>query len=315
MNKNEKIKQMDLIIEQALNGNASGTDTPSIEEQNLHEIAGSLASFDARSQSGVESQLKQKLLRQMADPKIRTSSSNRQPRLRRYSLATLVLASVLIIAVIAIPPVRAAAENLFTQIGNLILKNNPTDAQQYVATMQSGIPTPTLDPNWVCTDCPEPVIMGVLTAQQASDKAGYRVYEPQYIPEGYELTSRDVFQTDKTITTSSSFSKELEIPLHDGLQFSGIIAIGQTHYLDGSQPNIANVGEVPIVDVTVRGNPGVWLEQVPIYPFQDAEGNWQYAYWNQLEWSEDGFNFMIQTNMPADLLPLEELMKIADSLN
>jgi hypothetical protein len=31
-------------------------------------------------------------------------------------------------------------------------------------------------------------------------------------------------------------------------------------------------------------------------------------------WTKDGYDFIIQTNMPSDLLPLNELLKIAESL-
>ncbi len=65
---------------------------------------------------------------------------------------------------------------------------------------------------------------------------------------------------------------------------------------------------------TVRGQPGVWLEQIPILPFQNQKGEWDYARWNQLVWIEDGYNFMLQTNMPSDILTLDELLKIAASL-
>jgi len=95
---------------------------------------------------------------------------------------------------------------------------------------------------------------------------------------------------------------------------SGIIAIDQTLMKENADPWIMEIGENSIVDVTVRGQDGVWLEQIPIYPFQNEQGEWDYARWNQLIWSENGFNFVIQTNMPSDLLTLDDLLKIAESL-
>ena len=134
------------------------------------------------------------------------------------------------------------------------------------------------------------------------------------MPEGYTLSTRDVFQSAQSTTVATSFRMELNPPLHDGAQMSGIITIDQTLMNENADPWVMEIGENPIVDVNVRGQEGIWLEQIPIYPFQNEQGEWEYARWNQLFWSENGFNFVIQTNMPSDLLPLDELLKIAESL-
>ena len=231
----------------------------------------------------------------------------------RTAFAMMVMV-VIIAALIATPQGRAFAQEIIRRIGNFVITDEASDAEKYVATLQSGTPTPTVDPNWVCTDCPEPVVVGLLTIEQASAKAGFPVYEPTYIPLGYQLSSRDVLNTGSSITAHMSYRIELDPPLHDGLQMAGIIAISQTLVSSDAQPWETGVGDIPIVDVTVRGQPGVWLEQVPIIPFQDQQGEWDYERWNQLIWSEDGYNFMLQTNMPSDILPLAELLKMAESL-
>jgi hypothetical protein len=58
----------------------------------------------------------------------------------------------------------------------------------------------------------------------------------------------------------------------------------------------------------------MWLEAVPITPVQDQQGQWDYERWNQLIWTKDGYDFIIQTNILSDLLLLNELLKIAESL-
>ncbi|HPS42271.1 MAG TPA: hypothetical protein PK040_06680 [Anaerolineaceae bacterium] len=314
MNDKKRIQHEKMGMYQARQEMPSVTANPKQEDEELQQLAGSLAAFDARAYSKIETQLKQHLLTRMEHQQAYAKPANRPQHLRRFSLAALAAAVLLVVVFLSVPPLRAAADNLFIQIGKMFINNNPTDAEEYVAVMQSGTPTATIDPNWECNDCPEPQIMGKLSGDQASEQAGYHVLEPAYIPQGYELSTRDVLNTGATITTSTDYRMELEEPLHDGMQSAGIIAIGQTSFLAEAQPWESSVGDVPIVEVTVRRNPGAWLEQVPVYPFQDAEGNWQYAYWNQLVWSEDGFNFMIQTNMPVDLLPMEEIMKIAESM-
>ena len=239
--------------------------------------------------------------------------SSRVRRPLRFALPAIAIAVFLVVFLLT-PQGRALGQDLLHRIGNFIFSNEPSDAEVYVATMQSGTPTPTVDPNWVCTDCPEPVIVGMLTQTQASDKAGFPVYVPTYISEGYSLVDRDVLFTDSSTTAHASYSMELDPPLHDGQQMSGIIAITQTLVADDAAPWETGVGDVPIVDVVVRGQPGVWLEQLPIIPIQNEQGEWDYARWNQLIWTESGYNFMIQTNMTSDLLPLDELLKIADGL-
>ena len=233
---------------------------------------------------------------------------------RRFINATVFAVLTFALLVAATPQGRALAQDIIRRIGNFVVTNETSDAEKYVATLQSGTPTPTMDPNWVCTDCPEPVEFGLLTIEQASAKAGFPVYEPTYISPGYQLSGRDVLKTQSSITADTSYRMELDPPLHDGLQMTGIIAIEQTRVSSDTPPWEMGVGDVPIVDVTVRGQPGVWLEQVPIIPFQDSQGEWDYARWNQLIWSEAGYNFMLQTNMPSDILPLSELLKIAEAL-
>jgi hypothetical protein len=229
---------------------------------------------------------------------------------RRFGIATVLVVLVAVSIVAATPQGRAWARGIIHQIGNFVITDEPSDAEKYVATLQSGTPTSTANPDWN----PELVVSGLLTVSQASTKAGFPVYGPVYIPDGYLLSSRDVLFSDSSTTVDTSFRIELDPPLHDGLQMAGIIAISQT-LVDGSaQPWGKGVGDTPIVEVAVREQPGIWLEQIPVTPFQDQNGQWDYERWNQLIWSEAGYTFMIQTNMPSDMLPLAELLKIAKSL-
>ena len=238
-----------------------------------------------------------------------------QPVARRRIIKAMALASLTVALLITTTPQgQAFAQNIIRTIGNFVLTDKGSDAENYVATLQSGTPTPTVDPNWVCVDCQEPMAVALLTITQASAKAGFPVYEPKYIPFGYQLSSRDVFSSDSSVTADMSYRVELDSPLHVGEQMAGIIAISQTRVSSDAQPWELGVGDVPVTDITVRGQSGVWLEQVPIIPFKDSQGEWDYARWNQLIWTEDNYTFMLQTNMPSDILPLGELLEIAESL-
>lgn len=318
---NNFIKDIDHLLS---NGSAERSEAPEAYQKML-QLAQTLINTDTRSKSNIELSLRKRLLDHAASGIELTQTTKnganrldvrRNPTLRRRHAFTIVLSVVAFLTILTftIPPVRAFAQDLIRRVGNFIFINGPTDAEQYVATMQSGTPTPTVDPNWVCTDCIEPRVVGLLSVQESDSKAGFSVYAAGYIPVGYTLTTRDVLQTDQSTTVDTSYRVELNPPLHNGTQMAGIIAIGQTQMKETAAPWTMEIGENPIVDVTVRGQDGIWLEQIPIYPFQNEHGEWEYARWNQLFWSENGFNFVIQTNMPSDLLPLEEMLKIADSL-
>ncbi len=290
-------------------------------EPEIRAIAQYLQEDDPSQKSQIRASLKESLLKQHR-MRLSGKSSNTSPSARliissklQWGLISFILLAVFLLLLTTVPTVKAFTDEFITRIGNLIYKEGPTDAQIYVATMQSGTPTATFDPNKKCTNCPTPQVVGLLSIVEVSDKAGYPVLEAQYIPEGYQISGRDVLFTGKTITVDTSYRMELNPPLHDGEQMSAILSITQTRFIDENYTWESSIGEVPVVDVTVRGNPGVWLEQIPTYPFQDEAGDWQYAYWNQLVWSENGFNFVLQTNLPSSMMPLSELQKIADSLH
>lgn len=325
MTDHEWINEFNEDIEQLqTSGSAERSGAPE-SYQKMLRLAQTLVNTDTRSKSQIEGSLRKKLLDRATNGMEKTQTTKAGPDLldvhqnislhvRRTIAIVLTVFALFTVLTLTIPPVRAFAQDLIRRVGNFLFINGPTDAEQYVATMQSGTPTPTMDPNWVCNDCPEPQIVGLLTVQEASSKAGFSVYAIDYVPEGYTLSTRDVLQTAQSTTVDTSYRMELDPPLHNGEQMSGIIAINQTLMKENADPWIMEIGENPPVDVTVRGQDGVWLEQIPIYPFQNEQGEWVYSRWNQLIWSEKGFNFVLQTNMPSDMLSLEDLLKIAESL-
>ena len=318
---NEFNEDIELLLS---SGSAKRSETPEAY-QKIIRLAQTLINTDTRSKSKIEGSLRKRLLDRVnngmesAQTKKSTTAllevnQKRSPRVRRTYAIVLSIFALFTLLTLTILPVRAFAQDLIRRVGNLIFTNAPTYAEQYVATMQSGTPTPTVDPNWVCTECIEPQALSLLTVQEATLKAEFPVFAAFYLPDGYKLSSRDVQQTAQSTTVDTSYRMELNPPLHDGAQMSGIIAIGQLLMKENADPWTMEIGDNPIVDVTVRGQDGIWLEQIPVYPFQNDQGEWDYARWNQLIWSENGFTFVLQTNMPSDLLPLDELLKIAGSL-
>lgn len=311
MTEPDRAKRFSAAVERLLAGESAAA-APG-EAGDLLELAQALAAHDTRAYSQVEPSLRRQLLsRQKGLPPMLT----RHPTLLRLSrlLAALALTASLALIILAVPPVRTLAQAVIRRIGNFVITSEPSDAEQYVATITSGTPTPTPDPHLAaCTDCAA-VVSGRLTPAEASAKAGFPVYAPAYVPAGYWLSSRDVLTTTATTTAYASYRMELDPPLHAGLQMAGIIAIGQTLAREGTPLWEKGVGDVPVVEVTVHGQPGVWLEQIPVIPFQAESSAWDYERWNQLIWAEAGYSFMLQTNMPVEYLPLEEMLKIAASL-
>jgi hypothetical protein len=312
-------------IEQLLSSGSSNRSEAPESYLKMVRLAQTLVSTDTRSKSRIEDSLRKRLMDRATNgientqiTKSRTRlldiHDDRSLRVRRTFAIVLSVLVFFTILTLTIPPVRAFAQDLIRRVGDFMLVNGPTDAEQYVATMQSGTPTPTMNPNNVCTDCSEPQLVGLLTVREANSKAGFSVYTPGYVPEGYTLSSRDVFLSAKSTTAASSYRIELDPPLHNGEQMAGIITIDQTLMKENADPWTMEIGDTPIVDITVRGQDGVWLEQIPIYPFETNQGEWDYARWNQLMWSENGYTFVLQTNMPSNLLPLDELLKMAESL-
>lgn len=245
MTEKEQINYLNQMVENILQHKSVLNMDNSPEEAEITKLARLLTADDPTDQSQIKESVKEKIrmqTRQRKDTANKNQNGSPSPihvlRLtkRWIPLAAIALAGALLVFVFSVPSVKAFAEGFIIRIGNLIISEGPTDAQTYVATVQSGVPTATLDPNFVCTDCVEPGIAGLLTVSQASLKAGYPVFEAQYIPEGYQITSRDVYISGQTITTDTSYRMELATPLHGGEQISAVIAIGQTSFVEGSKP-------------------------------------------------------------------------------
>lgn len=305
MNTQDVIKQFNMDLDRLIE--KKHLDARESQDENK-SIAVALVGDDPSRKSRVQSSLRKHLMDQFSQPRV----SSHRPIRWQWAFATALV--VLVAVVFTVPPLRAMAQDIIRVIGDVIVSNAPTDAEEYVATLQSGTPTPTPDPDiQPCEDCGEQVV-GLFSLDEVSQMAGFSAYSPQYVPEGYWLAARDVFDRSAPLMVITDYRMELDPPLHDGLQMAGIISIEQIYDRNGDYSWDMNVGDIPIVNITVNGQTGVWLEQIPVIPFQDDSGQWEYERWNRLIWEDDGFTFIIQTNMPSDLLPLVELIRIAESL-
>lgn len=123
---------------------------------------------------------------------------------------------------------------------------------------------------------------------EAGKLAGFTVFVPAYLPEGYTaMTGWLVTSQDNGVVVFNACK--------DGT--NNFIGLNQLRYGDGASKETYHRDQ--IVDVTVRGQSGVWLPD-PSSP----NGK------NALVWEENGMTYSLISNS----LPLDEMLKVAESL-
>ena len=311
MKTNEFARHFNEALDLQFNGKDTAPRNLTAEDQSLLQLAERLeADISPRSKRHFEA-LKTSLLERIA-----SKPRHLQP-VRRWSWAGTAAALVVLLAIsLTIPPIRVFAQEILQKIGNYFFVNESTYAEQVVATLQSGTPTTTPDPMKACDNCLDEQRTSIELASQAeaSRLAGFRVYIPEHIPAGFSAEGTTVLETEQTVTASTSYRAPLPPELQDNFQTDAILSLSQTALKDNAELWSFETGGVEPLPVTLRGVEGAWLAEVPMQPYQDASGNWQYVKWNMLIWEEDGFQFKLQTNMPLQVLSKQELMTVAESL-
>lgn len=216
----------------------------------------------------------------------------RSTQLFRHFSLTAAATLMLVLLVLVIPPLNAFAQDILRQIGNLSLTNSPTLAERELNDLQD-------------TTSDTPLVL--LTLEEASNQAGFAVLTPSYVPTDFTLVYRVVEESDsaKMVMTTYQLARN---PKEDQSiwVYQGIVPDNQEY----------PVGDAAVVDVTVRGLPGVWVENVVTgveYSAAADHTNGQSTLLrsNFLFWEENGFLFAIQ----SPVLGLDETLKVAESLN
>jgi hypothetical protein len=212
--------------------------------------------------------------------------------LRRPALA-LAAAILLAITLAAIPPLNAFARDVLRQIGVISF----TDAERvapHPADAPRGLPDPTPTP--IPLNRPQTLT----TLDEISAEAGFRPLVPGYLPAGYALAD----------LLAMEYLDDAQQPQGRGTSLIYWQTGDRDRYLDiqqalftGDEPHEFPVGDNPITDVTVRGQPGVWLEQARLDPRAGHTAN-------ILLWEEAGY---IHSLFSASLA-LAEMLTIAESL-
>jgi hypothetical protein len=208
------------------------------------------------------------------------------PRGMRFAALTLSLFIVLTVTLFLSPSIRTFAQSLLRQIGGYTFTQGvpqPLDASKLPASINivdtSTSTSIELTGDSSVTD--DPV--------SAGDLAGFPVLAPSYLPLGYIPMDdgwRITPESNSTAVTNGYFDTT-----------KNYFFITQWKVGEGDTPKTYTREE--IVDVTVRGQNGVWLPNASANSSSVA-----------LVWAENGITYSIISNA----LSLDEILKVAESL-
>ena len=232
----------------------------------------------------------------------------------RVAVLSLSIFAVLALALLVSPPVRAFAQDLVWHIGGFKFVQGTPSAEQL--NQRNGKDKPMATPDaaelaravakqtqiaqnpqnsiesstQMALDAQRKGLTGtqqIQTAAEAGKQAGFTVLAPAYIPSGYTLGPAE------WIITNDPGGITVRAPFYLAEQGKNLLAISEFKPAEGYQS--PTFYRTQIKDVTVRGQPGLWLPA---------------DHKTALVWVENGITFTIS----CDGLTLDEALKIAESL-
>lgn len=263
-----------------------------VKQDALHNemlsIANALATANLETLSKGRVSLRNRLLSNEASPAHRPT-----PRAMKMA-ATLVLVLALFITVFAVsPPLRSWAQEVLARVGALIITDAPTYAEQELPRLQTGTPERLRGPE-----------LESLSQEEASRRVGFTVLVPRNLP---KWKPQFIFHLDTDRVTV--------LGVYDGWYGVNIFQMKLTDEQEEEFP----IGDADVLEVTVRGQTGYWIEEAAtsliggggsaFHGMKDIV--WQQGYNNILTWEEDGIVYLM---LADDELPLGELLTIAESL-
>ena len=223
----------------------------------------------------------------------------------KAAAASALLLLVVVAAFAASPPLRTWAQEVLARVGNMIVTDAPTDAEQ----MLPGLLTAT--PEWVEGPSPES-----LSQEEASRRVGFAVLVPRDIPKGEDIYAPPGGAPWEDKWDICAVRNEaLVVGIYN--RWYGV-RILQLRLTDEQSEDLA-IGDADIVAVTVRGQTGYWIEEATtsmtllsvVGSLKVPDPDWQLANENILTWEEEGIVFVIYGD---DELSQDELLTIAESL-
>ena len=211
-----------------------------------------------------------------------------QPRNRAwgFAAATVALVAFLAAALLFSPSALAFAEGIIRQVGGyaFVLGGQPVDLRG------SSGPIRIVKTLGLVSIETTGYVPSANDLSGASRLAGFPVLAPAYLPTGYTAMSGWFVTSDSGGNVASNGYRDAT-----GSHF---LVINQWQVGGDARREFARD---QIVDVTVRGHPGLWL---PGTTSGDDEKE-------ALVWDEGGITYSIITNF----VPLHEMLKVADSLS
>ena len=198
------------------------------------------------------------------------------------------------------PPGRALAQQIL-QFGLFIFTNEPTKAEISMTVTPEDYYTPS--------------VVRVNFAE-ASEIAGFPVYYPTYLPEGYTPISRDPNRQVEVVFNSTGNVIKVDA-MFESVRSRELLSFVEIP-LDSSEnlPSLNfGTGQVEPQFVDIGGNEGVWLENFIWGSKFDEHNNQIPVPYNVLIWeimTQDGQKFQFWLGS-EELLSLEIMLHIAES--
>lgn len=285
-------------------------------DQDLAILAQELHDADFSADSPIRHQLREDLLSRI-DAREAAPNQEIHPKhnlsIRRKIVYIAAMLGMLALIVWFVPPLRSFAREVIRTIGNISITDEPTWAETQIEKMAQGTPMPTLEPTHTDTVS----YPGLLPLTTVSEKAGFQALAPGYVPPGYSLVAQDAFISDSGsgVTIEYDYLAAGVKPGQETLGDSDLLIIHEIEWLVGAEELVLNIGSANVTDVTVRGQPGVWIEGgilgLRATFYEGINQDLTPIPTNILLWVENGLTFEIQTYR----LPLDEVLKIAESLS
>jgi hypothetical protein len=319
---NEKIlaKQLEHDIDRLLDGHALPDHAElGHEYQQALETARLLARHDVSHESRIRKSLKRQLLNRIHDRREEWSPQEKGKNIMKPHTKLFIrmgMIAAVFAALIALPPVRAFAQDLLKQVGPLIIVSqtevpwspppagfNPTPVPggSVIDTPQpgqgSGQDTPSNGP----TPAPADPNVRSITPEEAFAQRGFKVLMPAYIPNGYTLGVAPNFVHIQAERIASS----MVYTTTD----NAYLSIAQSTFNEQEKLPFS-VGDARVSELTIREQKAIFIEDALLMTVQDANGQNIDLPVDYLMWEENGQFFIID----ATRLSQQEMIRIAESL-
>jgi hypothetical protein len=224
----------------------------------------------------------------------------KRPATISFAFAGLMLLLSMMIILLVFPTARVYAQELIHKLGNLILSNEPTYAEQFETKIANEAIQNTVEKGPAISWQPPQL----LSITEASQKAGFAIVEINRLPADYNLVVRDVWLPDndnRFISVITTYQSQ-----------KSTLVLGQCSYEPNAPSKTLPVGEVGIKEVLVMGEKGYWVERLRLSTYVNEKNEVEPMYANLLVWEMDGFEFTLQST-PG--LSLNTMLTYAESLS